>query len=48
MCDRHWQEFFMLIPCEDGRQYREARATAVEAIYTAIEQGCEPGEVRFI
>ena len=44
--DDHGGEFFMLLACDNTRSYREARETAVEAIATAIAQGCEPGMVR--
>lgn len=46
MFDRHGKEFFMILPCEDARTYRVARETAVDAIATAIDIGCMPGEVR--
>ena len=48
MFDQRGSEFFMVIPDDGGKAYRERRATAVEAIYTAIENGCEPGEVHVL
>lgn len=48
MADERCREFFMIIPVESGRAYREARLAAIEAIETAIAIGCEPGEVRML
>lgn len=39
-------EFFMILPRESGRRWRERRSAALDAISEAIETGCEPGEVR--
>ena len=36
----------MLIPAGDGKEYREARKAAVEALEQAIAMKLEPGEVR--
>ena len=39
-------EYFMLIPCEGGKAYREARLTALECLVEAIQMGLPPGQVR--
>ncbi len=41
-------EFWMELPCEDGRSYRAALRDAAEAIDQAINQGLQPGEVRVL
>ena len=41
-------EFWMELPCEDGRAYRAALRDAAEAIDQAINEGLEPGEVRVL
>lgn len=41
-------EFWMELPCEDGRAYRSALRDAAEAIDQAINDGLEPGEVRVL
>lgn len=41
-------EFWMELPCEDGRSYRGALREAAEAIDQAIHEGLEPGEVRVL
>lgn len=46
MCDSLGQEYWMMIPVQSGKAYREARNTAIEAIVTAIESNQAPGEVR--
>lgn len=41
-------EFYALIP-DPGigfRKLREARDAALEAIYSAIQQGADPGEIK--
>lgn len=46
MVDDRCGEFFMIIPASGGREYREARNAAIDAISTAIDIGLSPGEVR--
>lgn len=41
-------EFWMELPCEDGRAYRAALRDAAESIDQAIREGLEPGEVRVL
>ena len=43
--DKNGREFFQIVT-RDGRGYRERREKAVEACCDAIDQGCDPGEVR--
>ena len=38
----------MIIPDDDGRRYREARDSAVDAICQAMSLGLDPGEVRLL
>ena len=38
-------EFFMFIPAQDGRKYRERRDEALETLQGAINAGLDPGEV---
>lgn len=45
MVDDRNGEFFMFIPAEDGRRYRERRDEALETIQTAINAKLDPGEV---
>jgi hypothetical protein len=44
--DRHGREFFMMLPAAEGKRWRERRNQALDDIQAAIDQGCEPGEVR--
>ena len=46
MTDGRGAEYFMLIPAGDGKESREARTAAVEALEQAIAMKLEPGEVR--
>lgn len=46
MYDTNGSEFFMLVPVEEGKRFRERRQTALDAIYVAIQTGRLPGEVR--
>lgn len=39
------QEYFMILPWEDGRNWREQRLKALEMMEHAIQSGEEPGEV---
>lgn len=48
MFNAQGHEFFMELPCEDGRAYRAALREAAEAIDQAIQEGLEPGEVRVV
>lgn len=48
MPDNHGREFFMIIPHEPGKHYREARDEALDAIMEAMSLGCDPGEVRIM
>ena len=41
-------EYFMLLPEESGRAWREKRIEAAETINLAIRQGLPPGEVRVV
>lgn len=46
MADERCSEFFMQVPCPDGRRgWRVKRAAALQAIGEAIDGGLEPGEV---
>lgn len=45
MCNDRFGEFYMIIPDEGGRKYKEARDHALEAIESAISLGLDPGEV---
>ena len=40
------QELFMIVPRTKGRSWRKDRDEALELIQQAIDEGCEPGEVR--
>lgn len=44
--DERGGEYWMLLPRRPGDKWRKAREEALESIAEAIEQGCEPGEVR--
>lgn len=44
--DKPGREFFMMLPSENGRRWRERRTEALDAIQSAIAQGLEPGEVK--
>lgn len=46
MFDEHGGEFYMIVPCEEGRVYREKRQSSLEIIAAAIGMGLDPGEVR--
>lgn len=46
MANASGQEFYRIIPRENGKRWRERRTEALDIIETAIAQGCEPGEVR--
>lgn len=38
-------EYFMLLPWNHGRKWREQRLKALEAIAEAVQAGYDPGEV---
>lgn len=38
-------EFYMILPRERGRRWRERRDEALGYIEQAMQEGCEPGEV---
>ena len=44
--DARGGEFYMIVPRAIGMSWRKTRDEALDNIATAIEQGCEPGEVR--
>lgn len=46
MADANGSEFFVIVPLDGGKAYRNARKRAIEAISAAIETRQEPGEVR--
>lgn len=46
MTDKHNREFYMAIPENEGKRYRERRDEALMHIQTAIEAGLQPGQVR--
>lgn len=41
----HKGEYFVMVPADEGRRYRERRDRALEMIQAAITAGLEPGEV---
>lgn len=41
------QEYFAILPREEGRAWRLKRAEALEKIGLAIDMGLKPGEVRW-
>ncbi|GAC1664512.1 MAG: hypothetical protein PVS3B2_00240 [Candidatus Dormibacteraceae bacterium] len=48
MFDDHGGEFYMVVPERGGREYRQTRLDAVEAIDQAIREGLQPGEVKVL
>lgn len=45
--DSQGQEYFALLPQGEGREWRETRQRALEALQEAVERGLKPGEVRW-
>jgi hypothetical protein len=43
--NQHGHEFWRIIPAGEGLEYRERRDDALRAIWRAICDGSEPGEV---
>ena len=46
VADQHGDEFYQMVPRDEGRRWRQRLNEALENIETAIAQGCQPGEVR--
>lgn len=45
MANKNLQEFYMVLPVEAGKAYRQRRDDALSAISEAIETGLKPGRV---
>ena len=45
MVNDRFGEYFMFIPADEGRKYRERRDEALETLQGAINAGLDPGEV---
>jgi hypothetical protein len=45
MVNDRFGEYFMFIPADEGRKYRERRDEALETLQGAISAGLDPGEV---
>jgi hypothetical protein len=41
-------EYYMIVPDDGGKRYREARDAALDAIEAAIRAGCHPGKVKIM
>jgi hypothetical protein len=46
LADENGAEYYMILPSERGRAWRQVRDEAVETIMQAIHEGLPPGEVR--
>ena len=44
ICDNQGHEFFVTIPRETGKKYRDRKAKALALVMDAIERGDQPGE----
>lgn len=47
MAGENGGEFFAIVRRSEGRQWRETRKRAIEALGEAVMAGWEPGEVRW-
>jgi hypothetical protein len=45
MWDKNGGEFFVHVPTDEGRRWRERRNRALDVIQQAITDGLQPGEV---
>jgi hypothetical protein len=45
MANQHGHEFYIILPYEHGKAYRERKERALVLLDAAIEQGLSPGEV---